>query len=65
MDLKLVSVKLEGFGLAFPTLSLGFFAHVSRVSKNGIWGALYLHTLKSCAFSFFFFALDPMMKKAV
>lgn len=62
MALKLVSVKLAGFGFSFPTLSFGFYSNVSRDSKKmRIGGTLDLHTLKSCAFSFFFFALDPMM----
>jgi len=42
LDLKLVSVKLVGFGRALPTLSLGF--------------------LKSFFLSFFFFALEPMVR---
>ena len=28
-DLKLVSVKLAGFSLAWPTFSFGFYSHVS------------------------------------
>lgn len=30
LDLKLVSVKFEAFGLAFPTLYLGFWQLVSK-----------------------------------
>lgn len=35
---------------------------LAKAAKMRFGGTLGLHTLKSCAFSFFFFVLDPMME---
>lgn len=61
MALKLVSVKLSGFCLAWPTFSFGFYSHVSDNEPGRMKILRGLHTLKSCCFSFFFLALAPMV----
>ena len=55
-------MKFSGLPLALPTLSLAFCVLLAYVwlfrQKNGL-------TVKSFCFSFFFFALDPMVEVAV
>ena len=64
LDLKLVSVKLAGFGRALPTFNLGFcedYQYQSLPQAQQCADRRDQYTWKSFFLSFFFFALDPMV----
>ena len=62
-DLKLVSVKFDALGRAFPTLSFGFLTRtVSDCRELEELDVRY--TSKSFFLSLFFFTLDPIVRTA-